>query len=89
MTKHKTTDSEPRMTYVTIDGMRVSGTVREVVRALRDAQWNAPEYKRDWMEQVAERIAHIAHAPGTRLTFSNAQEFIDELVRVELLTIAS
>lgn len=78
-----------RRTYVTIDGLRVHGTAREVVRALRDAQWNAPEEKRDWMEQVAERIAFIKHAPGTRLSFSNAQEFIDELIRVELLHLAS
>lgn len=75
-------------TYVTQDGLVVSGRdAREVVRALRDAQWHAPEIKRDWMAQVAERIAHLTnttHVP----TYSSADEFLKHLLALGLLRLA-
>ena len=75
-------------TYITNDGVTVRGTTaRGVVRALRDRQWNAPDHKRDWMEQVAERIAHVANTAQVPM-FANAEEFIAMLIRVGLLRLA-
>lgn len=58
-------------------------TAQEVVRAMRNTQWNAPVLKRDWMEEVAERVEQMTgERPRTR-----AREFLADLKRLGLVTI--
>lgn len=55
---------------------------RAVVREMRDSDWHAPDKKRDYMEQVAERVEGMT---GERISTDGAEVFLHELHRVGLI----
>ena len=74
------------MRILTNDGETFAGPdAIAIVRAMRDAQWSAPALKRDYMSEVAERVAMLMGAAID--TTHGAQAFLDDLRRVGLITI--
>jgi hypothetical protein len=55
-----------------------------LVIAMRATQWNAPDAKRDYMMQVADRVAAIFGAP---IRTTNASDFLADLARAELVRV--
>lgn len=56
-----------------------------IVRQMRDTQWNAPERKRVWMDEVTERLSH---SHGISIPFgATAGEFIDALEKAGVVTV--
>lgn len=47
------------ITVTTDAGIYAGASAEEVVRAMRDSQWNAPERKRDWMDEVRDRVRSV------------------------------
>jgi hypothetical protein len=70
----------------TTDGTRFVGKdEKDVVRQMRDTQWNAPELKRDWMVEAADRATMVT---GFRVrSGEGAVIFLSDLERAGLVTI--
>jgi hypothetical protein len=67
----------------TNDGATFEGrSAKQIVSRMRRDQWNAPELKQEYMEQVSNRVAqmygHIVH-------ITSAQEFLRGLEEAGLI----
>jgi hypothetical protein len=70
---------------VTEGGTFEAPTAQGVVRQMRDTQWNAPERKREWMDEVTMRL-HQSH--GVMIPIgATAEEFLEALERVGVATV--
>lgn len=76
----------PRTLQLTTnDGHVVLGpTPAALVRGLRATQWNAPDTKREYMEQVADRVATMY---GAQVRPETPARFLRDLERAQLVTI--
>ena len=74
------------MKVTTTEGLEFTGdTPQEIVRQMRNVQWNAPVVKRDWMAEVAERVEQMT---GTRPSTENASAFLSSLAALNLILVA-
>lgn len=74
-----------KITITTRDEQQFSGAkATDIVRQMKLAQWNAPDTKREYMEQVGQRVMEMT---GTRPRES-ATYFLMDLESVGLITIA-
>ena len=66
------------MIVETKDGERFVGrTAADVLRAMKNDTWNAPDQKLPWKQEVAERVLQQS---GMVLPMRPAQAFLDALV---------
>lgn len=73
-----------KITAITEDGMTFVGVdAKDIVRQMKTAQWNAPDTKREYMEQVGQRVMEMT---GQRPR-EEAALFLIDLERVDFLTI--
>lgn len=76
------------MIVKTGEGQEFAGATAEaVVRQMRDTEWNAPEKKRDYMEEVAERVFNMTGLEIPSPTTIPASEFLQYLERAGLVTV--
>lgn len=74
-----------KITVTTQDGLVFTGAdARDIVRQIKVAQWNAPDTKREYMEQVGQRVMEMT---GQRPR-EDATGFLIDLERAGLVTIA-
>ncbi len=61
----------------TVDGVVFRGDTRTgLVRAMKDDQWNAPDRKAPWMEEVAARVKQQS---GHVIRTTGADVFLEDL----------
>lgn len=74
-----------KITVTTNDLLFFAGAdAKDVVRKMKEAQWNAPDTKREYMEQVGQRVMEMT---GQRPR-EDATGFLIDLERANLVTIA-
>jgi hypothetical protein len=67
----------------TNDGAVFAGrSANAIVRKMADCRWNAPEEKREWKEEVVDRVWQMT---GVRVPVDNPTEFLLELSRLGLV----
>lgn len=59
-------------------------TARELVLAMRDTQWSAPDHKREYMTQVADRVAAMF---GATIGTDTPTMFLRDLVAARLIRV--
>lgn len=71
------------MPYRSNDGyLFTADDPKAVIRQMRDLQWNAPQFKRDYIKTVRERVWDIFGVRPRR----RADLFLADLVQIGLLT---
>jgi hypothetical protein len=74
----------------TTDGAEFIGSdEKEVVRQMRNTQWNAPTAKRDYMCEVIDRVEQSTGTlcPDADERVVTAKEFVEYLASVDLITV--
>ena len=75
-----------KITVTTTDQQTFTGAdAQDIVSQMRDAQWNAPDKKRDYMQQTAERVEQMTgERPRT-----DATGFLTDLAKAGLITVSA
>lgn len=74
------------MIVTTTDGLViVARDARHAVEQMRDTQWNAPDSKREYMEQVSERVQALT---GRTVATHSPSALLADLQRAKLLIVS-
>lgn len=75
------------MRVKTNDGATFAGrSPKQIVGAMMREQWNAPEGKMEYMDEVATRVEQMAGADGI-VRRDSAEAFLSDLARLGLVTV--